>query len=210
MSIKRSSTKTHKFTTDVLLDNHLIKFTQDSKLMSQKNREGTTLKPRQKSADHVYCRQCRPIYRSIQRSIVGGHQGDSRSIVGRQSVETRPIQRSIVGRQSVETRTIFGRHSVETWSIVFPDVSRPIQLFVHRYFTDTSPIVRRYFTDVSISNWSTLGRWSVDTWSIVRRQQEYLKEFMWRRWHGEPHRNGCFGRLMKARAIITTHILALY
>ena len=27
--------------------------------------------------------------------------------------------------------------------------------------------------------------------------QEYLKEFMWRRWHGEPHPNGCFGRLME-------------
>lgn len=27
--------------------------------------------------------------------------------------------------------------------------------------------------------------------------QEYLKEFMWRRWHGEPHPNGCFGRLIQ-------------
>ena len=27
--------------------------------------------------------------------------------------------------------------------------------------------------------------------------QEYLKEFMWRRWHGELHPNGCFGRLME-------------
>ena len=27
--------------------------------------------------------------------------------------------------------------------------------------------------------------------------QEYLKEFIWRRWHGEPHANGCFGRLMQ-------------
>ena len=124
--------------------------------------------------------------RSIQRSIVGRHSVDSQSTLGRYS-----------SRQSVETLMIVGRHSVETRSIVVPDVSRPIQLFVHQYFTDTSPIVRRYFTDVSVSNWSTLGRWSVDTQSIVRRQQEYLKEFMWRRWHGEPHPNGCFGRLMQ-------------
>ena len=27
--------------------------------------------------------------------------------------------------------------------------------------------------------------------------QEYLMEFMWRRWYGEPHPNGCFGRLME-------------
>ena len=146
--------------------------------------------------DHVYCRQCRPI--SIGR-YSGRQSVDTRSKVGRYSVETRSIQRSIVGRQSVETRTIVRRHSIETRSIVFPDVSRPIQLFVHRYFTNTSPIVRRYFTDVSVSNWSTLGRWSrsIDTWSIVRRQREYVKEFMWRRWHGEPHPNGCFGRLMQ-------------
>lgn len=26
---------------------------------------------------------------------------------------------------------------------------------------------------------------------------EYLQEFMWRRWHGEPHPNGCFERLMQ-------------
>ncbi|KAK2555830.1 hypothetical protein P5673_022471 [Acropora cervicornis] len=26
---------------------------------------------------------------------------------------------------------------------------------------------------------------------------KYLKEFMWRRWHGEPHPNGSFGRLMQ-------------
>ena len=113
------------------------------------------------------------------------------------AVDTRLIQRSIVGRQSVETRTMVGRHSVETRSIVVPEVSRLIRLFVFRYFTDTSPMVRRYFTDVSVSKWPTLGRWSVDTWSIVRRQQEHLKEFMWRRWHGELRTNGCFGRLMQ-------------
>ena len=58
MAIKRSSTKPHKFTTDVLLNNHLKIFTQDRKcsgqsqvfVMSQKNREGITLKPTQKSA----------------------------------------------------------------------------------------------------------------------------------------------------------------
>ena len=26
---------------------------------------------------------------------------------------------------------------------------------------------------------------------------EYLQEFMWRRWHGEHHLNGCFERLMQ-------------
>ena len=25
--------------------------------------------------------------------------------------------------------------------------------------------------------------------------QEYIEKFMWRRWHGELHPNGCFGRL---------------
>ena len=25
----------------------------------------------------------------------------------------------------------------------------------------------------------------------------WVKEFMWRRWHGELHPNGCFGRLME-------------
>ena len=58
MAIKRSSTKRHKFTTDVLLNNNLIIFTQDRKcwgqsqvfVMSHANREGITLKPTQKSA----------------------------------------------------------------------------------------------------------------------------------------------------------------
>jgi len=58
MAIKRSSTKPHKFATDVSLNNHLIKFTQDSKCWGQSqvfetshaNREGITLKPTQKSA----------------------------------------------------------------------------------------------------------------------------------------------------------------
>ena len=58
MAIKRSSTKPHKFTTDVLLNNHLKIFTQDRKcwglsqvfVMSHANREGITLKPTQKSA----------------------------------------------------------------------------------------------------------------------------------------------------------------
>ena len=36
--------------------------------------------------------------------------------------------------------------------------------------------------------------------------QEYLKEFMWRRWHGEPHANGCFGRLMGAYFMAECHI----
>ena len=47
---------------------------------------------------------------------------------------------------------IVGRHLFETWSIVVPDVSRPVKLFVHRYFIDTLPIVHRYFTDVLVSN----------------------------------------------------------
>ena len=58
MAIKRSSTKRHKFTTDVLLNNYLIIFTQDRKcwgqwqvfVTSHANREGITLKPTQKSA----------------------------------------------------------------------------------------------------------------------------------------------------------------
>ena len=152
------------------------------------------------TGDHVYCRQCPLIYRSIQWSIqqltLGGQSVDTRSVVGQQSVETQSIQQSIVSQQSVKTLMTVAQHSVETWSIV-PDVSRPIQVFIHQYFTNTSPIVRRYFTDVSVSNWSTLGRWSANTWLIVRRQQEYLNEFMWRRWNGEPHPNGCFGRLMQ-------------
>ena len=92
-------------------------------------------------------------------SIVGRYSVNSRSILGQHSVDSRSIQRSIVGRQSVESR-----------SIVVPDVSRPIQLSVHRHFADNSPIVGRYLTDVLVSNWTTLGRWSVDTWSIIRRQ----------------------------------------
>ena len=39
----------------------------------------------------VYCWQCRPIYRSIQRSTVGRQSVDSRSTVGRQSVASRSI-----------------------------------------------------------------------------------------------------------------------
>ena len=58
MAIKRSSTKLHKFTTDVLLNSKRMKATQDIKLsgqwqvfvMSQKNSEGITLKPTKKSA----------------------------------------------------------------------------------------------------------------------------------------------------------------
>ena len=58
MAIKRSSTKRHKFTTDVLLNNNLIIVTQDRKCSGQSqvfvmlhaNREGITLKPTQKSA----------------------------------------------------------------------------------------------------------------------------------------------------------------
>ena len=136
--------------------------------------------------DHVYCRQCQPIYRSIQRLIVGRHSVNNRSRLGRQSDDTR----SRHGRQSFQM--CLGRNSFS-----FTDNS----LTIRQLFADTSPIVRRYFTDVSVSNWSTLGRWSVDTWSIVRRQQEYLKKFMWRRGHGEPHPNGCFGRLTMQSSI---------
>ena len=48
------------------------------------------------TGDHVYCRQCPLIYRSIQWSTLGGQSVDTRSIVGRQSVETQSIQQSIV------------------------------------------------------------------------------------------------------------------
>ena len=113
--------------------------------------------------DHVYCRQCRLIYRSIQRSIqrstVGRPSVDTRSIVGRHSVDSGSIQRSIVGRHSVNSRS----------RCVSADVAFRSPT-LRRLFADTSPIVGRYLTDVSVSNWSTLGRWSVDTWSIVRRQ----------------------------------------
>ena len=60
MAIRRSSTKMHKFTTDALLSKHLVKSTQDSNSqrsgqsqvfeMSQKNIDGITIKPTQKSA----------------------------------------------------------------------------------------------------------------------------------------------------------------
>jgi len=60
IAIKRSSTKTHKFTTDVLLNKHLVKSTQDSHsqswgqsqvfVISQKNIDGITIKATQKSA----------------------------------------------------------------------------------------------------------------------------------------------------------------
>ena len=58
MAIKRSSTKPHRFTADVLLTSNRVKNTQDIQLwgqwqvfvISQKNREGITLKPTQKSA----------------------------------------------------------------------------------------------------------------------------------------------------------------
>ena len=49
------------------------------------------------------------------RSIVGRHSVDSRSTLGRQSVDI-----------AVDSRSIVGRHSVETRPIVVPDVSRPI------------------------------------------------------------------------------------
>ena len=58
MAIKRSRTKPHRFTADVLLPSNRMKYTQDIQLwgqsqvfvISQKNREGITLKPTQKSA----------------------------------------------------------------------------------------------------------------------------------------------------------------
>ena len=50
----------------------------------------------------VYCRQCRPIYRPIQRSIqrptVGRHSVDSQSTVGRQSVDRGIDYRPSIGR----------------------------------------------------------------------------------------------------------------
>ena len=56
----------------------------------------------------------------------GRHSVDSRSTLDRQWVDTR----STLGRQSVDiavnSRSIVGRHSVETRPIVVPDVSRPI------------------------------------------------------------------------------------
>ena len=45
----------------------------------------------------------------------GRHSVDSRSTLGRQSVDI-----------AVDSRSIVGRHSVETRPIVVPDVSRPI------------------------------------------------------------------------------------
>ena len=58
MAIKRPRTKPHRFTADVLLTSNRMKNTQDIQLwgqsqvfvISQKNREGITLKPNQKSA----------------------------------------------------------------------------------------------------------------------------------------------------------------
>ena len=57
----------------------------------------------------VYCRQCRPIYRPIQRSIVGRQSVDSRSIVGLQSVDSRSIVSRSWDRLSAQYRSIFRR-----------------------------------------------------------------------------------------------------
>ena len=67
------------------------------------------------------------------QSIVARHSVDSRSTLGRHLVDIQSTQ----GRYSIDTRSIqrsiVSRHSVETQSIVVPDVSRPIQLFVHQH-----------------------------------------------------------------------------
>ena len=73
-----------------------------------------------------------------------------------QSVDIAVDNRSIIGRYSVDitvdSRSTLGRDKVDSRSIVVPDVSRPIKLFVHRYFTDTSPTFRGHFAD----SWSIL------------------------------------------------------
>ena len=49
------------------------------------------------------------------------------------------------------------------------------------------------------SNWST----AKEKLKIMKGNsnsnflQEYLQEFMWRRWYGEPHPNGCFQRILQ-------------
>lgn len=55
------------------------------------------------------------------------------------------------------------------------------------------------YTQHAESNWSVakakLKKMSGNT--NPNSLQEYHKEFMWRRWHGEPHLNGSFGRLVQ-------------
>ena len=121
------------------------------------------------------------------RSTLGRYSGrqsvDTRSIVSRDWVNIAVDSRSRLGRyssrQSVEIQTIVGRHSVETRSMVVPDASRPIQLFVHRYFTDTSPTFRRHFADSSSifhrCIGTVIGQYSVDGRSTLGRQSEDSK-----------------------------------
>lgn len=49
------------------------------------------------------------------------------------------------------------------------------------------------------SNWST-AKEKLKTMkgnSNSNFLQEYLQEFMWRRWYGETHPNGCFQRILQ-------------
>ena len=104
---------------------------------------------KQNSHAHVYCRQCQPICRSI---------------VGRDSVETRSIQRSIVGRDTVDSRS----------RCVSADIAfrSPI---LHRHLADFSPTLRRLFVDTSPMYWSVIGQLSVDGRSTLDRQLEDSK-----------------------------------
>ena len=85
---------------------------------------------------------------NVDRDI-GRHSG---RCSGRQSVDIVVDSRSIVGRDTVDSRS-----RCVSADIAFRSPT------LRRLFADTSPIVGRYLTDVSVSNWSTLGRWSVDT-----------------------------------------------
>ena len=66
--------------------------------------------------DLVYCRQCRPIHRSIQRSIVGRHSVDI-------AVDSRSIVSRSGDRLSAEYRSIFRRRTSTDYRSYVGDIS---------------------------------------------------------------------------------------
>ena len=84
---------------------------------------------------------CRPIHRSIHRSILDRVSVDIRSSTGRYigRVPTDVSTDTPIGRYTwrfTDTWPIFDRYLTDTW------------LILDRYLTDTWPILQRYFTSV--------------------------------------------------------------
>ena len=116
--------------------------------------------------------------------------------------------------QVTDTSPTLGRHSADTWPIIgryLTDVSASNWPTLGRWLVDTWTMVGRHSVDSQkipvryIHTQHAESNWSVATAKLKKMKgntnpnilQEHLKKFVWRRWHGEPHPNGSFGRLMQ-------------